>query len=114
VVAAGKALLEIAQKDPGRDWSSDAAVQRAKEQLTRKAQEIAERRGQAELAEELRAELAIDDGPSALHRGGTTLADVIKLSLMQRARLDVDRAAAPMGRRRSEVACCRWFLEGSA
>lgn len=43
VVAAGKALIDLAQKDPGRDWGSHAEVLRARETLTRKLQEMAGR-----------------------------------------------------------------------
>jgi hypothetical protein len=79
-VAASKALIDL-EPAAGDSYSGrfDLAKRAAaREELARRITAIALRRGDAGMVREIRA--AVNDG-DFLHRGGTTLADVIKLSL---------------------------------
>jgi hypothetical protein len=79
VVAAGKALIDFERTDPGRrDWRSHTEVQQARDKLTRKVHEIAVRRGDSRLAEEIR--IALGDGAESQVRGTSLDAMLVMLA----------------------------------
>jgi hypothetical protein len=99
MVAASKALLDLPQADPA-DWSSHAAVQRARNELTRKVQEIAERRREQApgLVEEIRR--AVGEGAEPSQVRGTSL-DAMLVVLAETAAVSPSRlrALADLGER---------------